>query len=1029
MKILAIRGKNLASLEGEFEISFTEEPLKSAGIFAITGSTGAGKSTLLDALCLALFDATPRMSKARENNVLVPDVADRQLSQNDSRIILRRGTAEGYAEVDFRALDGHDYRSRWMVRRSRGQVYGSLQKVEMRLTDLTAGGVEVGGTKTELLAKIAGLIGLSFEQFSRSVLLAQGDFATFLKARQSEKAEILEKLTGTEIYSRISASIYEHWRQAKTGYEQLKAKMQDVVLLSGEELEKLMEEDRTLDDVIRREQTERDRQKARLQWLNEQERMLTLLREAMEQRAAADEAYEKAAPRFRVQEEWEQAQSIRESYVQEQRCRELAVQLAGQLESLRREETTLSRQLTELQAAKEKADAELAAYKEELQALRPRFDEAHRLDARLEEIRKQVLDAASQRQQASVEVEKREKELADLARQQAEAEQQDKLAAEWLDKYKSYETLIPKVDLIGDLIRNIRAAREMRASNERLLTENRQLLAEEQERLTVLQQEAQRLDALLPAEIATLRARLVEGEPCPVCGSLHHPLTGTGEAPSLQEEELNRAKEQNNRSLTLLQEAIARHTNELSRLTALIETYTRQAEEGATHLASQVALLPDWKQWLEEGKLEHYIRKFVSQWNERTQRRHVIQEGLAKVKSRLEALSSERGARREELNRKVAAHVRLEQTYAQVKADRATLFGGQSVKQLQQKQEQHLKDLEAAAQKMAAEVQQCLSRLQHCKGNHEQLVKEQARTAELQAGAVKQIEEWLHLHPALDGRNALDRLFARDADWYRQEKEALEKLKELRTSRMAVCEERRQSVDKHLSDKNRPEDGVTAEQQTELIRELESQLEVRNKRKLELHLTLETHKKNEKQLAHYRKELEQQEEVYINWAKLNDLFGSQTGSKFKEIAQGYTLDILVAYANKHLEELSKRYLLQRIPDTLALQVIDQDMLGEVRTVHSLSGGESFLVSLALALGLASLSSNRMNVESLFIDEGFGSLDLDTLRVAMEALESLQTQGRKIGVISHVPEMTERITTQIRVVKEDNGKSRIEVVVR
>ena len=138
----------------------------------------------------------------------------------------------------------------------------------MRLTDLTAGGVEVGGTKTELLAKIAGLIGLSFEQFSRSVLLAQGDFATFLKARQSEKAEILEKLTGTEIYSRISASIYEHWRQAKTGYEQLKAKMQDVVLLSGEELEKLMEEDRTLDDVIRREQTERDRQKARLQWLS-----------------------------------------------------------------------------------------------------------------------------------------------------------------------------------------------------------------------------------------------------------------------------------------------------------------------------------------------------------------------------------------------------------------------------------------------------------------------------------------------------------------------------------------------------------------------------------------------------------------------------------------------------------------------------------------------------------------------------------------------------------------------------------------
>ena len=152
MKILAIRGRNLASLEDEFEINFAKEPLKSAGIFAITGCTGAGKSTLLDAVCLALFDATPRMSKARENNVLIADVQDKMLSQNDSRTILRRGATDGYAEVDFRALDGYDYRSRWMVRRSRGQISGSLQKVEMRLYNLTLG-VETGGTKTEILVE------------------------------------------------------------------------------------------------------------------------------------------------------------------------------------------------------------------------------------------------------------------------------------------------------------------------------------------------------------------------------------------------------------------------------------------------------------------------------------------------------------------------------------------------------------------------------------------------------------------------------------------------------------------------------------------------------------------------------------------------------------------------------------------------------------------------------------------------------------------------------------------------------------
>ena len=153
------------------------------------------------------------------------------------------------------------------------------------------------------------------------------------------------------------------------------------------------------------------------------------------------------------------------------------------------------------------------------------------------------------------------------------------------------------------------------------------------------------------------------------------------------------------------------------------------------------------------------------------------------------------------------------------------------------------------------------------------------------------------------------------------------------------------------------------------------------------------------------------------WAKLNELAGSADGAKFRRIAQGYTLDVLLNYANVQLRQLSRRYRLERVPDTLALQVIDQDMCDEIRTVHSLSGGESFLVSLALALGLSSLSSNRMKVESLFIDEGF----------AMDALESLRTQGRKIGVISHVQEMTERIPVQIRVNRAGNGRSYLEVI--
>ena len=185
--------------------------------------------------------------------------------------------------------------------------------------------------------------------------------------------------------------------------------------------------------------------------------------------------------------------------------------------------------------------------------------------------------------------------------------------------------------------------------------------------------------------------------------------------------------------------------------------------------------------------------------------------------------------------------------------------------------------------------------------------------------------------------------------------------------------------------------------------------------------------KNKAAVEQIAKELSEKQSVADRWAKLNKLIGSADGAKFKVIAQSYTLNLLLLHANKHLSYLSKRYKLQQVPGTLALQVVDCDMCDEIRTVYSLSGGESFLISLALALGLSSLSSNNLNVESLFIDEGFGSLDAESLRTAMEALEQLQMQGRKIGVISHVQEMSERISVQVQVHKKVNGKSVLSVV--
>ena len=240
MKILAIRLKNLTSIEGAVEVDFAMEPLNSAGIFAISGATGAGKSTLLDALCLALYDKAPRFANSVES-INLADVGDNQINQSDVRNLLRRGTTDGYAEVDFLGVDGHRYRSRWSVRRTRNKVSGSLQPQTMEVKELDTG-KEFQGTKKELLAQLTELVGLTYEQFTRTVLLAQNDFSTFLKSKGVAKAELLEKLTGTGVYSRISQEVFLRNKLVQEEVTTIRNRMSVIDLLPEEELLALQKE-------------------------------------------------------------------------------------------------------------------------------------------------------------------------------------------------------------------------------------------------------------------------------------------------------------------------------------------------------------------------------------------------------------------------------------------------------------------------------------------------------------------------------------------------------------------------------------------------------------------------------------------------------------------------------------------------------------------------------------------------------------------------------------------------------------------
>jgi exonuclease SbcC len=271
-------------------------------------------------------------------------------------------------------------------------------------------------------------------------------------------------------------------------------------------------------------------------------------------------------------------------------------------------------------------------------------------------------------------------------------------------------------------------------------------------------------------------------------------------------------------------------------------------------------------------------------------------------------------------------------------------------------------------------------------------------------------------------------LLQADAAWIQDERQALQALDSAPERAEAVARERQAQPEAHHAGGEAGWRAATddAAALRVLLDEAGHARSALHQRATALQLALQQDDARRRGAAEMLLLIEAQETVQRRWAQLNELIGSADGKKFRNYAQQFTLDVLLGYANRHLAELARRYRLERVRDTLALMVVDQDMGEELRSVHSLSGGESFLVSLALALGLASLSSNRVRVESLFIDEGFGSLDADTLRVAMDALDGLQALGRKVGVITHVQEMTERIATRILVRRSAAGSSELAI---
>ncbi|MDH0637441.1 AAA family ATPase [Pseudomonas sp. GD03860] len=300
---------------------------------------------------------------------------------------------------------------------------------------------------------------------------------------------------------------------------------------------------------------------------------------------------------------------------------------------------------------------------------------------------------------------------------------------------------------------------------------------------------------------------------------------------------------------------------------------------------------------------------------------------------------------------------------------------------------------------------------------------ERRATLEQEGSEIRaQIEQWRQAHPELDD-SGLEQLLAFDDNAVAQLRQRLQDSDKSLEQAQVLLKERQQRLEQHqaLATLELP-----AEALEQAIESLQGQLASSEQACAELRAEQADDQRRQQANQALAEQIAQAYAQWQRWARLNALIGSATGDTFRKIAQGYNLDLLVHHANAQLRQLARRYRLKRGGSLLGLLVMDTEMGDELRSVHSLSGGETFLVSLALALGLASMASSTLRIESLFIDEGFGSLDPESLQLAMDALDGLQAQGRKVAVISHVQEMHERIPVQIQVRRQGNGLSSVEV---
>ena len=1225
MRILKITLTNLNSLKGTWEINLEDPAYVSNGIFAICGPTGAGKSSLLDAVSLALYQCTPRQGHITST----------------SNEVMTRGTGTCTSEVTFEAA-GDRYRARWSQNRARGKAEGRLQGASHELAKLNRATGEwdlLPAKMSEIPAKIEAITGMGADQFSRSMLLAQGNFAAFMKAPAQARAQALENITGTEIYTRISQRVQQKYSAFAADLQNLKSTLSGMVALTPEALAQKRAQKDALSENLKKVQEDLAEIEAALDWRKKLSDLQTEVAAIEKDCAASQEKLLALAPEKPQLEAAQRAAVLNEDFAVLSRERTESATLTDESSSHAATEAATRQALSSSEIADKAADEQTVASEKALKSLRAVVREVRDLDTRLAQARttlsereerkaktekalkdnddallaledslekaktkltaltarlapetprarlwqqrqavQEALTVAQNRKAdlASIASDaKKKSEAADTARKHSEAfapkeaqalqmaagalealvkQSRELLGGRTLEAISLAQgQLAERRSLLGTALEKAKSIgetrRQLAANEEKLAKANADAKAFDEEGGKVLSlirsleqnladlAEKARLKDLIE-QLADERARLADGAPCPLCGSLHHPWVHEKPAASVDLEKERTLKVElasQQKRLTEVQGAAAASRTRAETLASTIERARAALADETRNFANLFGqIFPDASlstENLEAGDAlpEEELKVELARVTEALSREKLLAEqALTVAKNRIRAEQDEADARkaleacREERRQALEALAAAQalakgaletlasaRTQAQqamttvtdlavgagfdVPAFKApeearaflapklaayesdleaqkTLQGAIEVEardrsnKLQRKTEL-AEDLakaqgdvkasadavaelakqrlalfgnrnpdveEAAAQKAAQAAHDARERARKALALAQQAVKLFEEKRDALAERIKKKEETLAaLESAFKGalsqagfesealwsaaRMAPEALKDRQSVHAKAEAEAQRHEANLRDRRTQLAAEEQKAVttdsvevltEKKTANKGRIEE--FSQQIGAITQELKSDEELRSRQKATLD------------------EIARREKDIVVWERLNALIGAYDGKKYREFVQSITFETLIEFANESLVKMTDRYILTSSPnELLAFDVIDNYQGGVVRSSSNLSGGETFIASLALALGLSRMASRNVQVDSLFLDEGFGTLDPEALDNTLGMLSTLNEQGKLIGIISHVGEIRERIPARIDVIPVTGGVSRLE----